>query len=60
MDVGGEGWNMTSSCSEPEYTMVGRPAERSGRYEAKNVDTCHTAYREGPETKHRKRGKWNN
>jgi len=32
-DVGGEGWNMTSSFGEPEYTMVGRPAERSERYQ---------------------------
>ena len=32
-DVGGKGWNMASSFSEPEYTMVGRPAEKSGRYQ---------------------------
>jgi hypothetical protein len=34
MDVGGEGWNMTSSLSEPEYTMLERPAEKSERYQA--------------------------
>ncbi len=33
-DVGGKGWNMTSSLSEPEYTMLERPAEKSGRYQA--------------------------
>jgi len=31
-DVGGEGQNMASSSSEPEYTMLLRPAEKIGQH----------------------------
>ena len=59
-DVGGEGWNMTSSSSEPEYTMIGRLVREIGTVSGGDVNTCRKAYREGPETEHRKEGKWNN
>ena len=58
-DVGGEGRNMTPSLSEPEYTMLARPAERSGGMRREAYMTA-ADMPQGPGIESSQEGKWNN